>query len=1063
MMKEISSFEKAEAFKEIYKDIISGLVRTDIPEKNHDRYARVIIGVEILAYCTYMVNDKEKSTNAFRDLFYSPELPAFKLLNQDESFILRNVRRLFGLWNISGNLEYYINEYIKLETPIRWLKIENNEFTFNKIFNRRASKYRKALLQVKAIPTNTYREMERDENDIIQSVSWQDSVTAEKHSVKINICADKLEGQEYTVNSKDKKKLTISLKELKQCCAEMDAVEKELKLRPSMKRNWEKFINELEFLKLTDSGFENSKEIEIMGMAHWVGKTSVGKSTLMRILAYYISKLRQGVVTLIVKDVVEVAEMVNLLNKLGVKAVPYLSHNNRRDHLEQYMNSLEGTSKQNLYFEDTFLKYIDELCPLYYLENAGNVEYKAPPCFHLQEKKKYTVCPFLKKCDYLAMYKELPEAQVIVTTLQSVAYGELPKGMFKEKITVLEYLCKVSDLIMIDEADKCQSISEEIYIPSMDLMKPGIFHRIAQKLMGLFIINPDKLYIHKIFTDWYEQFQQLTLSIQRIYRLVLTDNYCSKKCSASPFSHRNALNWSANLVVKNNRDKSKRIELAEDFKAGFYKIKGNLKYFLSDERKLNEEILKFIREFLDAKNIQKKDEEINKTCNCLAISIYSEVFEDCFKEVSDKFYIIQDIVQKTNVSSSEELLNDISLLTNLENKYKGVIPLAPVVFEVGLQYTIENESLKVHIYSANGRYLLRSLDNLFEADNKINTNVVLLSGTSYLPQSKRYDLGIKPHYLLRRQGQKNVEIKYEVYYPKDKKNKPIQVSGIEEGFKESNLKTSIGFMLQDKIRDEDYFDRLLDESPEDRKRILLLVNSYDQCDYVFNELKSKPGLQGKVFKLINKTNSDSEKGEWPRQKLSSFPMSKGVILIAPVLAMERGHNILNKSGVAAFYTAIYLVRPYPIPYDLLDYAALLNSEAMESYDENINDKDFSVQVKNIKKQAYISRDNFFNSSYAYRHMKPEFRKNLIANVYVSMHQVESRLVRGDVPARVIFTDASFLPILDNGEKNTEETSMLLGMQTLFDEELNFGGVKAQLLEELYGPRIEGLKNLKILY
>ena len=37
------------------------------------------------------------------------------------------------------------------------------------------------------------------------------------------------------------------------------------------------------------------------------------------------------------------------------------------------------------------------------------------------------------------------------------------------------------------------------------------------------------------------------------------------------------------------------------------------------------------------------------------------------------------------------------------------------------------------------------------------------------------------------------------------------------------------------------------------------------------------------------------------------------ILIAPMMAIERGHNILNMDRVAAFGAALFLVRPFPVP------------------------------------------------------------------------------------------------------------------------------------------------------
>ena len=40
------------------------------------------------------------------------------------------------------------------------------------------------------------------------------------------------------------------------------------------------------------------------------------------------------------------------------------------------------------------------------------------------------------------------------------------------------------------------------------------------------------------------------------------------------------------------------------------------------------------------------------------------------------------------------------------------------------------------------------------------------------------------------------------------------------------------------------------------------------------------------------------------------------LLVAPLLAVERGHNILNKQRKAAFGTVIFLARPHPRPDDL---------------------------------------------------------------------------------------------------------------------------------------------------
>ena len=43
---------------------------------------------------------------------------------------------------------------------------------------------------------------------------------------------------------------------------------------------------------------------------------------------------------------------------------------------------------------------------------------------------------------------------------------------------------------------------------------------------------------------------------------------------------------------------------------------------------------------------------------------------------------------------------------------------------------------------------------------------------------------------------------------------------------------------------------------------------------------------------------------------------QALVLVAPLLAVERGHNILNRVGKAAFGVVLFLSRPHPVPNDL---------------------------------------------------------------------------------------------------------------------------------------------------
>ena len=52
-----------------------------------------------------------------------------------------------------------------------------------------------------------------------------------------------------------------------------------------------------------------------------------------------------------------------------------------------------------------------------------------------------------------------------------------------------------------------------------------------------------------------------------------------------------------------------------------------------------------------------------------------------------------------------------------------------------------------------------------------------------------------------------------------------------------------------------------------------------------------------------------------RSDIEDFAQTNGKILIAPLQAIGRGYNILNRDGKAAFGTIFFLTRPMPYPAD----------------------------------------------------------------------------------------------------------------------------------------------------
>ncbi|AWI11688.1 MAG: hypothetical protein WAW77_11395 [Caldibacillus thermoamylovorans] len=61
--------------------------------------------------------------------------------------------------------------------------------------------------------------------------------------------------------------------------------------------------------------------------------------------------------------------------------------------------------------------------------------------------------------------------------------------------------------------------------------------------------------------------------------------------------------------------------------------------------------------------------------------------------------------------------------------------------------------------------------------------------------------------------------------------------------------------------------------------------------------------------------------------MEHFAETEADILVAPILAISRGYNILDINGNGALFgSAFFLVRPYPVPNNLGYYVQILHGE-----------------------------------------------------------------------------------------------------------------------------------------
>jgi hypothetical protein len=270
-----------------------------------------------------------------------------------------------------------------------------------------------------------------------------------------------------------------------------------------------------------------------------------------------------------------------------------------------------------------------------------------------------------------------------------------------------------------------------------------------------------------------------------------------------------------------------------------------------------------------------------------------------------------------------------------------------------------------------------------------------------------------------------------------------------------------------------------------RKRLLVLVGSYEEARRGFQLLNTIPRWKGKVCRLIpddaeleisfgGATPGDSvavtEPGTLRRGDVSAFGAMDAEILIAPLMSVERGHNILNDAGQAAIGSVFFLARPHPRPHDIGLAVQGINSwvtrlVAGGGFDDLVSSAtDLNEAGRAFRQQARIRWRHLLTRKMAWRHLNDADKAAFTWDRLVVMWQVIGRLVRGGVPARVVFVDSRFAEREAAGRgPDTFRTGLLASMVHVLDPYFDHDGAvplaQRQLVQTLYEPLYLALKNI----
>ena len=418
-----------------------------------------------------------------------------------------------------------------------------------------------------------------------------------------------------------------------------------------------------------------------------------------------------------------------------------------------------------------------------------------------------------------------------------------------------------------------------------------------------------------------------------------------------------------------------------------------------------------------------------------------------------------------------------------------VLPLPPTGRQFGTYYSRGvsadrddegggDNSLSLFAYTNIGRcYVLNFHRLLTDYDGRSGPAVLALSGTSYLPDSTRFHVG-KPHGVLTpdpKAGRAIASSRFQFLPQYTSDGREIRISGATEAQKPGMFSQLVRALvgkgesgpLGQKLAELRGLALSDSDLWQDRERLLLLVNSYDQSSWVAREMCSRwPSLSGQIYHLERTeqdgkrdealVNSESSKMGLRRSDIEAFAQTGGKILIAPMNAIGRGHNILNGNRKAAFGAAYFLTRPYPHPHDTQAIAQEVNRRALDwvedanflAWQEGDGILGRAEAVRRLAASYWRSAEQrtYYKTLRPEKELGADPRKDLAATTAGLIVQAVGRLVRGGVPFHAVFVDSAWGP--NNAKQPREEE----GLETPDTPETSLLAAIIELLCEDYADK-----------
>ena len=850
-----------------------------------------------------------------------------------------------------------------------------------------------------------------------------ESVDSETVRVKLN-CAGVDTAWSMPVEKNCRPPITISIKELLSTAEKMAAICPGDPCFTILKTNILKEVN--------GSTVQPCSELTIREVVNMVGMVGAGKSTLIKVLSFWFHQhgLRMAVV---VDTVAETLSLQKYLSSLGVAASPLIGRSERMKYINQV------SQPDEICLSASYSQYLTPACLIDGMDEQHDaaIVFGKEPCYSLKKGNQHYLCPYFEQCSGTKMLRDCYTASVVVTTVAGFAASRV--GTARE--TFLELAMRDFDLVVFDESDRVQKTLDHFFMPETSFNN---YIRECAEDCSAYMKLSSKHREENLAAQRYDEMQRQSVTVLScIVKSLHHELGAWRKITyGDPFS--------ALTLLDDLYQTETEFKIPHTVYQAIYNL-----IDMQDEERIRQSTLWAV---LDS-SCKSTDEFFFDRMYQLWLTELGETFPRPEKNKARK---IQDARIKLilrliyfdhfirGLSDAYEASHETSYGQNelfgfLQTRFRQqqhFLPSALCGNLFGLKKTDEEDIILFRQF-AFGRSLMKDLPYLRtdQHGNPAGPHVILLSGSSWAEGSYEYHVNRPVNYILEADAEKRVFLEKTRFFESGFLER---ISGAGDDQRVAQLRAAT----------QKAVDLIISEYKRKAGKILLVVNSYAQALEVQQTLETalrKANCSARTCRMIaDAINAPSGEDTVRRGEVSRFAQMNADILIAPAMAIERGHNIVDEYGHSALSAVFFMVRPMAVPDDIQQKGSkligLVESHCKREPQESLFAYNARIRQFAARQWNKMSKTKAFGIA----ELSEDERKDVVATLFVLILQIFGRLARVTDVSRpaphVYFIDGAF-----RRRPEKAEDFDCLSELGQYLEELMTQKESAEIAKTLYAP------------